>query len=79
MSDFTAEHGKCLLKHIISPPLSYTNPFGYNCQMTQSSKRSPTTAVVPSTFTESITTPDTTRHDGWTRERMIAQGSNRLA
>ena len=44
--------------------------------MTNQTKRPTTTAastaVVPATLTESITTPDTTRHDGWTRERMIA-------
>jgi hypothetical protein len=53
--------------------LSYTNPFGYNRQMTQQTKRSTTTAVVPSTLnTADITAPDNPRHDGWTRERMIA-------
>ena len=45
-------------------------------QMTNQLKRSATTAattaVVPATLTESIAAPDTTRHDGWTRERMIA-------
>jgi hypothetical protein len=45
--------------------------------MTQQIKRSTTTAVVPSTLTEGITAPPKeptahTRHDGWTRERMIA-------
>ncbi len=40
--------------------------------MTNPTKRPTTTAVVPSTTKHTdITTPDTTRHDGWTRERMI--------
>jgi hypothetical protein len=40
--------------------------------MTQPTKRSTTTAVVPSTLnTTDITAPDNARHDGWTRERMI--------
>ena len=44
-------------------PLSYKNLFGYINQMTIPKPTPTTTAVVP-------TTP-TTRHDGWTRERMI--------
>ena len=41
--------------------------------MTNQTKRATTTAVVPSTRKHTaITAPDTTRHDGWTRERMIA-------
>ena len=36
-------------------------------------KPSTTTTVVPATLSHTdMTTPDTTRHDGWTRERMIA-------
>jgi hypothetical protein len=40
--------------------------------MTNPTKRTTTTAVVPSTPKHAdITAPETTRHDGWTRERMI--------
>ena len=50
--------------------LSYTNRFGYTNQMTNRKPSPTTTAVVPSTLTTAIES-DATRHDGWTRGRMI--------
>ncbi len=40
--------------------------------MTNPTKRPASTAIVPSTPKQpDVPTPETTRHDGWTRERMI--------